>query len=315
MKVLLAGYYGFNNIGDELLGETAKNILQKHSVRVSVLNRQKRHLNTIPKMIKDCDIFLFGGGSLFQDVTGRGLTVLYYFILFQLARIYNKKVFFIAQGIGPITHHINYWLIKICLRQVNYLTVRNKESAAFLMALGITKFKTYNDLLFAFTPPAFVKKKDNRKISVVFSFRPFHKDYHEQLCRLMERISSVLKNIEISVVPMQKPQDETLINSLKKINTIKIVPFDQQKIFQAIATADLAIGMRLHFLILAAKYHVPFIGIIYDPKITGICKTLDMPYVYFSDLDTIGTTLVNELPKLGIRRNTLENNYVGKKHC
>lgn len=308
MKILLAGYYGFNNIGDELLGETARNILSSQTKEIKILDRRHRRLSTIVSLIKDCDILVFGGGSLFQDVTGRGLTVLYYFIIFQLAKFFNKKVFFVAQGIGPITHRINYWLVKLCLRQVNYLTVRNKESAAFLMALGIDRFKTYNDLLFAFEPPVIKKKHKTKKLSIVFSFRPFHKDYQKQLARLLERISSVLKNIEISIVPMQKPQDEKLINPLKKIAGVKIIPFDQQKIFAAIASADLAVGMRLHFLILAAKYRIPFLGIIYDPKITGICKTLDMPYIYFSDLDTLGTVLVNEIPKISIRRDTLENN-------
>lgn len=304
MKILLAGYYGFNNIGDELLGETAKTILKNAADQILILDRKNRKLKTIISLLREADILLFSGGSLFQDVTGRGLTVLYYFLLFQLAKFFRKKVFFIAQGIGPIRRRINYWLVKKCLRQVDYLTVRNKESAAFLMALGIEKFKMYNDLLFAFEPGEIPKNK-NKKISVVFSFRPYGKDYRKQLFKLLQRIRQVLKNIEISLVPMQKPQDENLIKDLKNIPGIKVIPYVQSEIFKAIANADLAVGMRLHFLILAAKFGIPFIGIIYDPKITGICKTMHMPYIYFSDLDTLGTVLVNELPKISIRRDTI----------
>jgi polysaccharide pyruvyl transferase WcaK-like protein len=126
MKILLAGYYGFHNIGDDLLADTALAILKKNNYQVTVLTKAKRKIKKTITLLKECDILLFSGGSLFQDVTGRGLTVLYYFLLFQAAKIFQKKVFFIAQGIGPIKRPINYWLVKTCFKKVDYLTVRNK---------------------------------------------------------------------------------------------------------------------------------------------------------------------------------------------
>ncbi len=305
MKILLAGYYGFDNIGDELLGETARSLLEPICNEIKTLDRANRQPKKLIFLIKHCDILIFGGGSLFQDVTGRGLTVLYYSLVFLLAKYFRKKVFFIAQGIGPVKRPINYWLVKQCLRQTDYLTVRNKESAAFLMALGVQKFKMYNDLLFAYKVPTVPVKKDPKKISVVFSFKSLANDYRPQLFRLMQRIRGVIKHIEITIVSMQKNVDEAVVKDLEKIGGIKVLSHDKQEIFKAIAQADLAVGMRMHFLILAAKYNIPFIGLVYDPKIIGICKTLNMPYIYLTELDTLGTVLLNELAKVDMRKTQL----------
>jgi polysaccharide pyruvyl transferase WcaK-like protein len=41
--------------------------------------------------------------------------------------------------------------------------------------------------------------------------------------------------------------------------------------------ARVVIGMRLHALILAARYGVPFLAIAYDPKVTALCEELGYP--------------------------------------
>lgn len=86
-----------------------------------------------------------------------------------------------------------------------------------------------------------------------------------------------------------------MIKSLKK--QARVIAYDPVQIVHEIATADLAVGMRLHFLILAALHNVPFIGIAYDPKVQGICKHWHMPFVRTSELEKLPDLINRELPK------------------
>ena len=82
-KVLLAGYYGENNIGDEAIAEALIKELKRRGYEVLMLsgdrvtssqlygveayNRQR--LQDMKNAIKNCDFVILGGGSLIQDVT------------------------------------------------------------------------------------------------------------------------------------------------------------------------------------------------------------------------------------------------------
>ena len=85
IKMLLAGYYGFGNLGDEAILEmTLKQILaitKRENITVLSGNKaatQKKYdVNTIDryslwsivKELRSSHVLIFGGGSLLQDVT------------------------------------------------------------------------------------------------------------------------------------------------------------------------------------------------------------------------------------------------------
>lgn len=117
VKVLIIGYYGAGNIGDEVLLDATIDLLKTiyESPSVTVLtndtvdtkeNRQVEAVNRnsyfqVIKIIKGSDIVIGGGGSMLQNVTSNK-SLIYYLGILNLAKLFRKKVALLGNGIGPI---------------------------------------------------------------------------------------------------------------------------------------------------------------------------------------------------------------------
>ena len=96
MKVLLSGYYGFDNAGDEAVLFAIIQALHAAvpDMEITVLSNQPEKTEeqfgvkavdrwgktALLKAVKNCDVFISGGGSLLQDVTSKN-GILYYYDL------------------------------------------------------------------------------------------------------------------------------------------------------------------------------------------------------------------------------------------
>ena len=114
--VVIAGYYGFDNLGDEAILEELINELEDfvERDRIVVLSanpqRTARLYNIrsanrwspaeFLKLMKETSVLISGGGSLFQDTKGIG-SIVFYGMQILLARWHGAKVLIYAQGIGP----------------------------------------------------------------------------------------------------------------------------------------------------------------------------------------------------------------------
>ena len=159
MRILLAGYYGFSNLGDEMLAAAARDLLcGEHQVTIL---RARRYF--IPLLLRS-DCLMFAGGSLFQDATGRGLSVWYYALWALTAKLCGKKLFLVAQGIGPLRRPFNRWLTRLIFCRADFVSLRDRESAK---VVGLRKYHLTTDLLFNLDLK--IKPKRHNKIAVNFT--------------------------------------------------------------------------------------------------------------------------------------------------
>ncbi|MEB3207122.1 MAG: polysaccharide pyruvyl transferase CsaB [Vampirovibrionales bacterium] len=145
-RVVVSGYYGFGNLGDELILKVLVDTLNAKNVAVTVLSNDPSHtartlgvravhrlnLVDIIDALINAHLFVSGGGGLFQDVTGPA-SAFYYGGLIRLARLFDVPVCFWSQGVGPLTHPVFGGLTRamtgFALNACEALTVRDHQSA------------------------------------------------------------------------------------------------------------------------------------------------------------------------------------------
>ncbi len=150
-RVVISGYYGFRNTGDEAILRSILHALERLGhVEAVVLSGdpaltrlehgveaiQRTNLVAIIRALWGSDALVSGGGSLLQDATG-ALSIPYYLGVILLARVLGKPVVVYGQGVGPVSNPFYRFLIRVVLDRVETITVRDQGSAAFLRELGV----------------------------------------------------------------------------------------------------------------------------------------------------------------------------------
>ena len=290
--VLLAGYYGFGNLGDELLAEACVRLLEsngiareriailsadpegtKGSLGVSAFDRWK--ITEIHKALKESNTMLLGGGGLFQDQTSLR-SCMYYWSLVQMARFCSVNTWAVGQSIGPLKTALGSYFAKKAFSRCLYRNVRNRSSLGILNNWGF--FGTQSpDLVMSLN----VKRDQERGDMLLLNLRTGYDKVS------MLAVSSAIKtaedrNLKISAVAfsdddVKEFQKYVYKRTLKldKINVVKnLAQFED-----ILGGSCCAIGMRLHFVILAFLAGLPVRGAPYDPKVVSFCKEWDIPVV------------------------------------
>lgn len=154
-KLVISGYYGFRNSGDEAVLKSILTALEEESHRSGVniepivlsgdpesttsmygvrsVHRMK--FKEVREAIKESDGLISGGGSLLQDATGLK-SIPYYLGVIKLAQWLKKPTFIYAQGIGPVNRKIFNPMIRSVFKACKYVSVRDEQSAELLRQLG-----------------------------------------------------------------------------------------------------------------------------------------------------------------------------------
>ena len=144
-NILISGYYGFDNIGDESILRTLVTSLRERipDCSLTVLShdpaatREKYGVEAVERMsplaiaraVRRCDMLISGGGSLLQDVTS-SKSLHYYLAIIRFAQLLGKKVFIYSQGIGPIEKDADRRATARALRRADGIVVQDDFNKA-----------------------------------------------------------------------------------------------------------------------------------------------------------------------------------------
>ena len=305
-KIVISGYYGFNNLGDEAVLAGIISLLKKRNkeLKITVLSadpqqtKELYQVNAVSRTsliqilaaLAEADLFISGGGSLLQDVTG-SFSVPYYLGLAWLAKMQGTKTVYYAQGAGPLNKKWSRKLTALTLNRFELLGVRDQGSKNLLKEIGVKKdIKLTVDPVFALYNPLNNNRQQIKgKVEVGVSVRPWSVDYIPELAAALNQFARD-KNIKFILFPMHQGADDQISQELKaeleaeaEICSLPAVPAKALKKFSEL---DLFVGVRLHSLIFALLNQVPLLALSYDPKVEGLLSDLDyLPLIKLEELE------------------------------
>lgn len=299
-NLFIFGYYGFQNTGDEailqamidqikeniphanltVLSYKARETMEKYNIKAISRNKY----SDLIQAIKQSDIVISGGGSILQDATS-ARSLIYYLSIIYIAKKMGKKVMFYGNGFGPITKSFNKKLVKHIINKVDVITVRDEQSKAEMISLGITRdIIVTADVTFSYkkltdeqSDQILINEQiDLEKNKIGISVREWKNQ--EKYKYIIAEIGDYLinKGYEIIFIPMQYPRDyivsEEIAGMMKKTPKVLEEKYSPKELISFMSRLHLMIGMRLHSLIFSTIAGTPIVGIEYDTKINNFIE-------------------------------------------
>ena len=284
MKILISGYYGFGNLGDESLLAGILPALKEHDVTVlSAKPKETKAMHQVNSVhryyaalaaIAKTDVFISGGGGLLQNKSSNR-SLKYYLWLIKVAKLFNKKVIVFGQSIGPLDE-FGKELVAKALKNC-HIAVRDKNSQAILREIDLES-KLVAD------PALLLKAPQKQKNGILIFPRAGYPDISDAIVNTTQSLKA--KGLNLSLAAIHAAEDEVEIKRIQnqveidylKTNTIS-------ELLEIIAKSQFVISGRLHGAILAAVAKTEFCGIVYDPKVRAFLdevgvKEFELPVNY-----------------------------------
>jgi polysaccharide pyruvyl transferase CsaB len=277
-----------------------ENTLSKHDINRAIPVRNLTRLEAINE-IKRLDVFILGGGGILYD--GEAET---YLREVMIAHEYQIPVMIYAISAGPLKKISIRNMVKDALNQVRYLTVRDRHGRRLLEDIGIQKE------IHLTADPAFILEPEpispdtlnsegidvNKKL-VGFSVRepgPAAPDmdvdhYHSLVANAADFMIHRL-DADIVFVPMERKMmdvqhSHAVVSKMHAALRATILKgeYSPRQILGLMKFFQFVVGMRLHFLIFAAREGVPFVPLPYATKVTGFIEDLEMEMPPLGDVN------------------------------
>lgn len=306
-RIVMSGYYGFNNAGDDAILESILKALRETSdqVDVTVLSNDpdqtrsrygvhavsRFSMKGVADILRHSDALLFGGGSLLQDSTSTR-SLFYYLSVIRMAQHLHKPVMLYANGIGPVCRKRNRRWVKKVVERADLVTLRDHSSKEELEKMGVPaqKLQVTADPVFCMDPAPQERAEellstvgmDQDTNFVAVSVRNWRdtETFFQGLAKFCDELHR-RHGLEVLFLPMQQEKD---MEPSRRVQALMEEPSflmeescTPRELMAVMGMGKLCLAMRLHTLIFAARVAVPSLGLVYDPKVASYLDELGLP--------------------------------------
>ncbi|MDQ8051002.1 polysaccharide pyruvyl transferase family protein [Luteibacter sp.] len=311
VRVLAHGWYGAGNVGDELLLRVLTQWCEEASAQVSVLSVNPGHTRdvhgleavdasdypSVARLMIDSDLFVLGGGGLFQTHYSFTVPTLYsygpgdvasYARPALMARQMGVPSLMWAQGVGPLRGAQARAVVRDVYSGAEFASVRDAVSAELLREIGVD-----SEIVVAPDPVWALPVVDHgviqggkRRLGLVmrpWDAAPGWED------RFVESLRATVDADAFRLVwiPFQSGEAAGSTSDLPFLRGLaaRLDGYEHEFLdlhaldsaAVAIASCERLVCMRLHAQILAFKLDRPILCVEYDPKMERASQHVAMP--------------------------------------
>ncbi len=293
-RVLISGYIGFQNFGDDAILGLLVKYLKRQNCNVTAFSSDPESTKRVFKInalnymnplqilwgVFDTNVLISGGGSLIQNGTG-SLSLLYYLFIIFLAKLLGKKVIIFAQGIGPIYGKGYQWIAKKILKGCDLIMVRDIFSQRILKKWGINSRFVIDPVWDLKCPPRDTMGCVGVQLR---NYRFLHPTLLKELARY---IGIYFGDRKIKIFSFQNSQDSNLAYQLEywlkaqnsDMAVEVIVPTSHRQLLEEFSHLEYLFAMRYHAVLIALKMGIKVLPISYDVKVKNLADEFNIPYM------------------------------------
>ena len=296
-EVLLCGYYGYGNMGDDALLRAAKKRARTAfpNLGIAALTRGGRRDEwrfgvrcvcrlfpwSVCRAIRQARVLVFGGGTLLQDATSRR-SLRYYTFLIGYASRHGVACELWGNGIGPLIEKNSRRAAARALSRCRLIGVRDRLSYDLSRSLvgDATRIVIEDDLALGLSPSRkersdyllarYFPRNEQRAVAVAVKGRSSAETRYALLTHLYALSLEKPLFVWISMCPRE---DRRATEKLaRQFGGVLLWGIGASDLSGLLLHCERVLGMRLHALVFAASQGVRFVGFGRDPKLVSFCR-------------------------------------------
>lgn len=311
-KVVLCGYYGYGNMGDNALLRAsirrAEKVFRNKELSVLTAGGRKDSKSFGVRCVKrmsplsvifellGAEALVLGGGTLLQDRTSlRSLA--YYASVCEIASILGVRIELWGNGLAPPHSHIAARLMTRVLNRAAYIGLR--DEASVIEALRLVSPEVGDRLYLERDLAGTQRAAEPLRVRFLQRNLGLWKDgalseyaiiavkgsEGRGFIEILEQKLSELSELGLSLVflPMFPREDRAVCQRLAREFDGRVAEgLSESDAVGLMKDCQVVCGMRLHALVFASAADVPFVGFGGDPKIQSFCR--ENGGAYFTDV-------------------------------